>query len=139
VPTSDEIAEGGAALLIHLAETPDFQTDLGAVNTSASALDLLVNLHDAAGAVLGSLPLQLQPYGHDQIDGAFAAAGHPNVPDGFATVHTTTPGGRFIAYATVTDLRTLDAFHVPMSPVAWLIFSDGFETGTTGRWSSTSP
>jgi hypothetical protein len=139
VATEDQMADGEAGLLIYLTETTDFQTDLGAVNTSAEVLHLVFTLHDAAGTVLGSLPLQLLPYSHDQIDGAFTAAGHPNVPDGYATAYTTTPGGSFIAYATVTDLRTDHAYHVPMSQVSWLIFADGFESGTTSRWSATSP
>jgi len=139
VATDDEIVSGDGALLIHLTESADFRTDLGAVNTSASVLDLVVTLHDATGAALDSIPLQLQPYGHDQVDGAFAAAGHPNVPDGFAIVHTTTPGGSFIAYATVTDLRTHDAYYVRMSPMSWRIFSDGFESGDTTAWAGTTP
>jgi hypothetical protein len=139
VATDDEIASGGEALLIHLTETADSRVDLGAVNTSASVLDLAIRLHDADGALLGSIPLQLQPYGHDQTNGAFAAAGHPNVPDGFATVSTVTPAGSFIAYATVTDLRTGHVYHVSASPVSWAIFADDFESGDTSVWSTTTP
>lgn len=139
VATEDRITFGDGALLVHLTQSVDFRTDLGAVNTSATVLDLVCTLHDASGAVLESIPLQLQPYSHDQVDGVFAAAGHPVVPDGFATVRSTTPGGSFIAYATVTDLRTGDATHVQMSPLWWRIFTDGFESGGTSAWGGTTP
>lgn len=139
VATADEIAFSGEALLIHLTESADVRTDLGAVNTSASVIDLAITLHDATGAVLDSIPLQLQPHSHDRVDGVFSAAGYPNVPDGFATVHTTTPGGSFIAYATVTDLGTHDAFDVQMSPISVRIFADGFESGGSSAWSVVSP
>jgi len=134
IATAGQFASGDMALLIHLTESVDVRTDIGAVNSSADPLDLVISLHDATGTALGSIPLHLQPFGHDQIDAVFAAAGHPNVPDGFATVRTTTSAGSFFAYATVTDLRTNDAYHVKPETVYWLVFSDDFESGDTSAW-----
>jgi hypothetical protein len=139
LPTGEQFVQADVVSLIHLQESADFQTDIGFVNTSPGNLDLVVTLHGGTGDVLGSIPLQLLPFSHAQIDGAFATVGHPSVPVGFATVTTPTPGGSYMAYATVTDLNTRDAYHVTGQRVQPTLFEDGFESGDTTAWSVTTP
>jgi len=134
VPTSEQFVRSDSVSLIHLRESDDFQTDIGFVNTSSINLDLEITLHGETGDVLGTIPVQLLPYSHGQIDGVFASEGHPSVPVGFATVTSSTHGGSYMAYAIVTDLNTGDAYHVPGQRTPPALFKDGFESGDTTRW-----
>ena len=136
---SAQIEHGESAALIHLKEGGGFRTDVGFVNTSAFSIEVELELHGELGNALGSIPIQVLPFGHYQLDSVFAAVGHPLVPVGFAVVQTTTPNGSFLAYGTVTDLRTRDAYHVTANTLFVSVFSDGFESGDTSRWSVTVP
>ena len=136
---SAQIEHGESAALIHLKEGGGFRTDVGFVNTSAFSIELELELHGELGNALGSIPIQVLPFGHYQLDSVFAAVGHPLVPVGFAIVQTTTPNGSFLAYATVTDLRTRDAYHVTANTLFVSVFGDGFESGDTSAWSTTVP
>jgi hypothetical protein len=112
---------------------------VGAVNASAVEIDVAVDLYDASGQLLGTLPLHLLPFSHLHLNRVFDTAGHPNVTDGFAIVRNTTPGGSCVPYATVTDLVTFDAYHVTSDRPLLAVFADGFESGDTSAWSSTVP
>lgn len=138
-PTGQQFVPNDVVTLIHLRESADFQTDVGFVNTSPTEVDLAVTLYGETGEALGSIPVQLLPFGHAQIDGAFSAVGHPVVPVGFAAVTTSTQGASYLAYATVTDLNTRDAYHVKGQRNLVVMFEDGFESGDTSAWSSTVP
>jgi hypothetical protein len=136
IPATEHFGDIETVALIHLREGIDFQTDIGFVNTSPANLDLEVTLHGETGEVLGAIPVQLLPFSHGQIDSAFASVGHPLTPVGFATVTTPTQGGSYMAYATVTDLDTRDAYHVPGQRKPLGLFMDGFESGDTSVWSA---
>ena len=139
LPSGDAFVDSDEVALIHLREGAGDRTDIGFVNATAAPLDLDLALFDGGGTHLGSIPVHVPPYGHEQIDGAFTASGHPDVPVGFAVVTTSTAGGLFFASATVTDLATLDAYHVSGHRIRAPLFADGFETGDTTAWSTTVP
>ena len=95
-----------------------FRTNVGFVNTTGSTIDLRLDLYSKAGALLGTIQdarTHLRPYEFLQVDAAFGAY-TADLDDGYAIVTTTTPGGRFLAFATVIDNHlTGDPVFVPAS------------------------
>ena len=136
---SSSLEYGRSLALIHLTEELFTAAAVGAVNASATEIDLEVDLHDASGQLLATVPMHLLPFSHVHQNRVFDTAGHPDVADGFAIVRTTTPGGSFVPYATVTDLVTFDAYHVTSDSPLLAVFADGFESGDTSAWSATVP
>jgi hypothetical protein len=123
------------ASIIHLTENVDRRTDIGVANTSELTIDVVVDLRDAAGSILGRRITRLLPFSHIELGGIFASIGHPDVADGFARVFTSTAGGSFFAYAVVTELNTQDSWEMPAELMAAEIFADGFESGDFSGWS----
>ena len=136
-PGSSSALPGDRVALIHLTESAERRTDLGVVNTSTNTIDVVIELGEAGGELLGVSHLAVLPLGHEQVDGVFAHAGFDDVPDGIVRLRTATPGGSFLATATVTDLATGDSFEVAAVPLPPLPFADGFESGDTTAWSTT--
>jgi hypothetical protein len=85
-----------------------FRTNLGLVNVTSSSLQVEVELHTADGALLGTVPVTLPPFGYQQLNRVFASVTSGDVDDGYAVVRTTTELGRFFAYASVVDNLTGD-------------------------------
>ncbi|MEP0772935.1 MAG: hypothetical protein HRF46_01050, partial [Acidobacteriota bacterium] len=105
------INPGEGAFLIQLTHTPNpftnqkegFRTNLGYVNTTATPVNLIVDLYRADGVRLGSFNDSLPAFGYKQVDKVFERVTTQAVADGYAVVRTTTTGGKFIAYASVVD------------------------------------
>ena len=112
-----EAAGANAVRLVQLTGSADpatgFRTNIGVLNVTPDPIDVVIDLHDADGSILGSVPISLPPYGARQVTDVFAAIGAGDVPDGWASVRTTTGGGRFVAYASIVDNRTGDPVYVP--------------------------
>jgi len=85
-----------------------FRTNLGLVNTTSVATRIEVELYTASGVLLGTVPVELPAFGYRQLNRVFANVTSGDVADGYAVVRTTTPGGRFFAYASVIDNLTGD-------------------------------
>lgn len=125
VPGLDENAsaipygeEGRLIQLTHRASSTlaDFRTNIGYLNTTGSTIDLRIDLYAKDGTLLGTIQddrTHLRPYESRQITeifGAFASS----LDDGYAVIRTTTPAGRFLAFATVIDNHiTGDPIFVP--------------------------
>lgn len=137
LPATGAFTSSQTATLDFLTRSADFGTDLGVVNVSALAVDVDVALYAAAGSLLGSSSHAVSAGGHLELVDALGS----DVADAFALVRCTTAGGAVLPYATVTDLATGDAVHVPgqLANDALALFVDGFEGGTTGAWSLAVP
>lgn len=138
-PVDEQLSANHPASIIHLTEDAAHRTDLGVANTSSESIDVVFELRDATGPVLGRLQTQLPPFSHAELAGVFAAVGHPDVGDGRARVITPTDGGSFLAYAVVTDLDTLDSWEMPAEALPAALLADGFESGDLSRWSAGAP
>ncbi len=115
---ADDAASYGSRLsLLQLSRSPTtsagFRTNLGVLNLTGERLAVTVNLFDANGVLLGTVDRELKKFEHRQLNDIFATVGATDVDDGYAMVHTTTKGGRFIAYASVVDNRSGDAIFIP--------------------------
>jgi len=110
-----QIPSGRAGHLIQLRHDSAYRTNLGLVNVVDSPITVEVALHAGAGTLLGTRTVELKRWEHHQSDGIFATVTDDQVADGYAVLHTTTPDGRFLAYASVVDNATGDAIYVPAS------------------------
>ena len=101
--------EGRLIQLSHsTAASGGFRTNLGLVNVTSASLEIEVELHTADGALLGTVPVSLPPFGYQQLNRVFSLVTSGDVDDGYAVVRTTTELGRFLAYASVVDNLTGD-------------------------------
>jgi len=132
-PASAAAGRGQAFVLPMLTRTADYTTDVGFVSTTGVATTVVLRTFDAAGVPISSSSHALLPWGHVIVEDALGE----DVADAFAVVETTTVGGAILAFATVTDTRTLDASHISGLPANLGLFGDGLESGSTSAWSGT--
>ena len=89
----------------------NFRSNLGFVNVTSEPMQLGIELYDASGALLGTVPTHLtslKPLEFRQIDRVFRSVTTDAVDGGYAVLSTVTPGGAFFAFASVVDNRTGD-------------------------------
>ncbi|MDD5563312.1 MAG: CARDB domain-containing protein [Thermoanaerobaculaceae bacterium] len=117
--TDDQaITAGDQGRIIQLSHEPSlataFRTNIGLVNAAVTPVAVTLNLYDKFGNSLGpAVPVNLRGLEFQQLDRVFEQFTNQVVADGYAIVRTTTPGGRFFAYASVIDNRTGDPVCLP--------------------------
>lgn len=85
-----------------------YRSNLGLVNTSSVAATAEIELHDAAGRLLGTLTQPLRPLESVQITEVLRRLTVASVDDASAVIRTSTPGASLLAYACLIDNRTND-------------------------------
>jgi len=115
---ADAISFSDEGRLIQLTHQPNlalgsFRTNLGVVNATSAPIAVSIDLFRSNGAFLGSVPLNLQPYDYQQVDKITERVTSAFVDDAYAIVRTSSPSGRFFAYASVIDNATSDPICVP--------------------------
>jgi len=117
LPEASAIAYGETGALIQLSQSTrtdrGFRTNLGMVNITPATLSVQVDLFGSSGTQFGSLTYALRPYEYRQVNEIFKQVTQSDLADGYALVTTTTPGGKFFAYASVIDNRSGDGVHIP--------------------------
>jgi len=112
VPEYEAVPYGEEARLVQLGHdlstTTGYRTNVGFVSAVNMPVTIEIKLFDASGASFGTLSYDLQPYEFKQIDKIFRNVTNSAVADGYAILRTTTPGGRFLAYAAGIDNATGD-------------------------------
>ena len=112
IPEYEAVLYGEEARLVQLrhdlSTTTGYRTNIGFLNAVNMPIALEVRLYDLYGTLLGTLSYNLQPYEFKQIDKIFRNVTASGILDGYAVLRTTTPGGRFFAYASVIDNATTD-------------------------------
>ena len=118
---SEAIGQGEEGRIIQLTHRDastlaDFRSNVGFANTTASPIDLRIDLMGADGGLLATIQddrTHLRPYETKQINGIFGEA-TSWLEDGYVIVRSMTPEGRFFAFATVIDNHvTGDPIFVP--------------------------
>jgi len=121
IPTAGVVPAGRVATVTQLTQDVDdetgFRTNLGFVNRSPAAITVDVAFHSAGGDHLGDLAVELRPFEHRQLNRVFRQVTSAAVADGHVTVSTSTPGGSFVAYASVVDNTSGDPVYIPAEPV----------------------
>jgi hypothetical protein len=98
------------------ANASGFRTNLGLLNITGIQVEVLIELYDFDGSLLGSSSTVLKPFEHRQINRVFRDVTTDAVSNGFAWVSTSTPQGAVLAYASVVDNRSGDPVYLP----AWV-------------------
>jgi hypothetical protein len=86
-------------------DSEGFRSNLGMVNTSEQTISVHIAFFDASGVQVATRMMDLSAGERRQLNGPLPAG--TNVAS--AAVWTTTPGGHFLAYASVVDNQTGDA------------------------------
>jgi hypothetical protein len=112
IPEYEAILYGGEARLVQLTydleTTTGYRTNIGFLNAVNMPITIEIKLFDSPGTLLGTLTYTLRPFEFKQIDKIFRNVTSNAVADGYAILRTTTPDGRFFAYASVIDNATGD-------------------------------
>lgn len=116
IPVSDAIAFGETAELIQLSGSngdTGFRTNIGLVNTSSSSINVSLEVFDADGSSLGVISQNLEGLEYRQIDRVLTGIINSEVADAWIRLSTSTPGGTFLAYASVVDNASGDSILIP--------------------------
>ncbi len=118
VPQSGVVAFDEHGFLTHLSHNQDasrgFRTNISLVNVTGSAITVGVDLFAADATSLGSLSFLLGPYQHIQKNKIFESVTEGDIEDGYARLWTVTPGGEFLASASVVDNVSGDGYSIPV-------------------------
>jgi hypothetical protein len=102
--------------LQQVAQTTAFRTNIGFVEGSGQAVDMILTLKDGANNIVASRPYSLRAYEYQQIS-IPALFGVSSLANGRMEVTVTSDGGRVTAYASVLDNTTNDPLLVfPTDP-----------------------
>ncbi len=106
--TGRELAQGARAVLPGLAESPGFRSNIGLANLADAELAVTVELYRGDGGLVGTLERSVPATSLLQLNRPFSWLGVTELDGGYAVVTTTTPGSRWLAWASVVDTATGD-------------------------------
>lgn len=116
-PSDEAIRAGETGALIQLSHSIDpsrgFRTNLELLSLTGVPISVEVDLFSAGGTHLGTRAWELRASEDLQIGKVFEYVFNLDVDDGFALVRSPTPGGAFLASASVVDNLTGDSSSVP--------------------------
>ncbi len=106
VAEGEVFVEGELGYLPGLRQNEDFRTNIGFANTSDGPVDIVVAAHAADGRELST--------SSHRVEGPSWVQLNQPLPDGtaYATVLSTTPGAKYLAYASVVDRETDDPTYI---------------------------
>ncbi len=116
-PAAAAVLFGGESVLVHLRQSPDesagYRSNVGVVNTSATTIDVVVDIHDSAGAFLTTVSFAVPPFSMHQVNHILRGLRPTGIDLASARISTTTEGGSLLAYVSVIDNRSNDPIFVP--------------------------
>ena len=102
---------------MHLAQsasdTDGYRTNLDLLNVTDLEIDVEIALYTSEGSHYGTLSITLESFEYSQKTRVFRQVSGDEVTDGYAVVRTATPGGAFMAAASLVDNRTGDTTTMP--------------------------
>lgn len=102
-PESAALLTGQEGRLIQLSQNASYRTNIGFASLSDVPTTVTVTLHKATGEPLGSMPVELPPFGSTQVTQILAQLGASSVDDAYAVVRSDTSRAEYFAYASVVD------------------------------------
>ncbi len=122
IDTGRSIAPGSSVQLIGLEGDTAFRTNIGIATDSDASAHASIELYDAAGHHLGTVPVTLKPHGWVQKGHVFKKFQPAGLGDGFAIVRNTSTSAAIQVYASIVDQGTGDPTFVtagvPVTPTA---------------------
>jgi formylglycine-generating enzyme required for sulfatase activity len=138
VPSDDLIMSGETRRIIFMSENEDFRANVGCVNGTDSAVEILIDLFDAAGTPLETKTMNLGPWSNDQINRIF---GFYEPVNGYVDVRSNTEGARYYCYGSVLDNVTSDPTtilpQVPSSGMRYYVPAAALAAGAEGAFFQT--
>jgi len=120
-PADEAVVDGESAVLVHLAQSASdadgYRSNLDLFNTTGNDLVVEIDLLSSSGVAYGTISVSLEPFEYIQKTKVFHQVTGDEVADGYAVVRTTTPGGAFLAAASLVDNRTGDTTTIVTSAV----------------------
>ncbi len=120
VPLDEATGADGSAELIQLTGTPGtpgFRTNIGILNVTDAPIDVTMVITAADGGELGTVSVSLDALEYRQLNEVLSGLGQGPIGDACASLTTSTPGGSFLAYASIVDNATGDAILIPAEKV----------------------
>ncbi len=111
VPATTGLGDSDTGLLVQLRDDSGFRTNVGVVNLTGASIQVEATFLAADGSTLGDQTWTVPAYGYHQQDSAIP--GPSGQVAASAVLHTLTPGGRYLAYASVVDNGSGDPVFVP--------------------------
>jgi len=108
IPAAEAVGPGEEVRLIQLTANDRYRTNVGFASLTAEFTTIDVELFGSDGHSVGSGSWTLAPYGYNQVTDIVDAVGGAPVDDAYAIVGSSTPGARYLTYASVIDNRTGD-------------------------------
>ena len=138
VAVEDLIMSGTTKRIIFMSENDDFRANLGCVNGTDSALEVLIDLYDAAGTSLETKTMSLGPWSNKQINRIFSSYQPVN---GYVDIRSETEGGMFYCYGSVLDNVTSDPTTIlpqtPSSGIRYYVPAAALAAGAEGAFFQT--
>jgi PKD repeat protein len=107
------LGAGEEGILLHLAKTARFRSNVGGVNLSNAWVTVDIAAYDANNTFLGTKSYTLQPYEHFQTNGFLDQLTSQSVQDAYAVAVSSTAGARYLVYASIVDNTTGDPIFIP--------------------------
>lgn len=110
VTLEEAAGPGDEAYLIQLSQNEAFRANIGIVNVTDANLRVEAEFFAADGTLVTSNFWDLPPHGYFQDSDALGSSQYDG---GFAILTTSTPDGRFLAYASIVDNASDDPIFIP--------------------------
>jgi len=138
VAFDDLIMSSETQRIIFMSENDDFRANVGCVNGSDSAIEILIDLYDALGTPLETKTMNLGPWSNDQVNRIFSSYQPIN---GYVDVRSNTMGGMYYCYGSVLDNVTSDPTtilpQVPSSGMRYYVPAAALAAGAEGAFFQT--
>jgi len=138
VPTDELIGSGDTRRIIFMSEDAANRANVGCVNGTDSAVEIVIDLYDASGDFLATETINLGAWGNNQINRIFQ--GHQPV-EGYVELRSDTPGAAYYCYGSVLDNGTSDPTTIepqsPSSGTSYFIPAAAFASGAAGAFFET--
>jgi hypothetical protein len=112
------LVPGGAAQILSMqqvAQSAAFRANFGFAEAAGESANMMVRVYDILGGLLATIPVNLQPGEHIQLNGMLANNGINDLEDGRVEVEVVGGNGKVTAYVSEVDNITNDPLLV--SPV----------------------
>lgn len=111
LPETAALTEGDDGYLIQLRRNDSFRTNIGLANLTDREIKVRVEYFRPDGSSMGSNIYTLPPLAFHQHTKAIP--GTEDITGGFARISSSTPGARYLAYASVVDADSGDPVYMP--------------------------
>jgi hypothetical protein len=138
VPEDELIRSGETKRIIFMSENDDFRANVGCVNGTDTAIQILIDLYDSSGTQLETKTMNLGPWSNKQINRILSAY---QPVSGYVDVRSDTEGAEYYCYGSVLDNVTSDPTTIlpqmPSSGMRYYVPAAALAAGAEGAFFQT--